>query len=317
MKTTLRLILFFLLGFFQMAYAQVAVKAKTDVAMAGLKGKVKQVTRNRFEAIIKGTEISPGKPILLTEGENNIYIFDEKERELERQIYFGKTTIFRPVSTSSYNKDASLKETSVYSIRMGKWYKTSYKLDKNGYVIEQDNHLEDGGIYSKSKIKYDAKGNMIELCEYGADEALTSKNTYKYDDQGSQVETVHYKPNGSIDYSSKSKYVYDIKGNLVEKANYTMDDKLTTKLTYVYDERGNKIEQALYNSEGGLMSRSTHQYDKVNNEIEAYTYDGNGKQTSKYVATFEYDEKDNWIKLITYFNNDPPTYDRRIIEYYP
>lgn len=161
---------------------------------------------------------------------------------------------------------------------------TLYKYNNKGYLTEEEHHNYDAFFPFSSKHipKYDDKGNLIEKDNYDSDGKLTSKTKYKYDDKGNEIERNIYKPNGSLD----------------------------SKWTFKYDDRGNTIEENIYNSNGSLNSKITYRYNDKNIIEEAYNW------TSKETYKYECDDKGNWIKRISYTNNQPNIITKRTIEYY-
>lgn len=90
----------------------------------------------------------------------------------------------------------------------------------------------------------------------------------------------------------------------------SLTGSLDSKWTFKYDDRGNTIEENIYNSNGSLNSKITYRYNDKNIIEEAYNW--RSKETYKY----ECDDKGNWIKRISYTNNQPNIITKRTIEYY-
>ena len=177
----------------------------------------------------------------------------------------------------------SLKETTYRAV--DKFGQLS-KGEKTG--ISDNQMFDDGSLSSKHTVKYDDKGNQNERNLYNSDGILRSKETVKYDD----------------------------KGNLIEWNSYNSDGSLSYKETNKYDDKGNRIEENWYNSDGSLSHKYTNKYDDKGNQNERNKYNSDGSLS--YEATFEYiyDEKNNWIKRILFWEDIPKKIVEREIEYY-
>ena len=136
-----------------------------------------------------------------------------------------------------------------------------------------------------------------------------SKETYKYDDKGNLIEWYYYELHDGL----AATYKYDAKGNLIEEISYSHAGVGNT--TYKYDAKGNKIEENSYFI--GLLDRKyTMKYDAKGNLIEGNSYEADGSLDYKYTFKYEFDEKGNWIKRITFKNQIPESIEEREFEYY-
>ena len=259
---------------------------KNDLTEENLKGKVKSITENTYEAVDKFGQIEKGDVSYYAYA---VTIYNEKGNKIEE---------------NHYNSYGMLYE------------KYTYKYDENGNNIEEC-HYEDGILSKKHTYKYDENGNNIQKRRYYYKNGkFNSKSsyTYKYDENGNNIEECHYLTDGKIDY--KTTYKYDEKGNKIEICRYDYDN-LSYKYTYKYDEKGNNIEKNKYYSSGNLNYKSTYKYDENGNKIEENSYDFIHRFDYKDTYKYEYDKNNNWIQQVTYENNKPTQIKERIIEYYP
>ena len=173
---------------------------KNDLTEENLKGKVKSIKGNTYEAIDKFGQIEKGDVL-----DAYFNIYNEKGNKIE---------------DNSYDSDGSLE------------YKYTYKYDKKENKIEENFYIY-GGLNSKSIYKYNEKGNKIELNVYDSDGRLVSKYTYKYDEKGNMIEENWYNSDGRL--NSKTTYKYDEKGNNIEENNYDSDGRLGKNYTYKYE----------------------------------------------------------------------------------
>ncbi len=195
---------------------------KNDLTEENLKGKVKSITENTYEAVDKFGQIEKGDVLVDSSAvytdDGHFKIYNEKGNKIEENYY---------------NSNGSL------------IYKNTYKYDEKGNKIEENYYNSNGRLYSKTTYKYDEKGNMIEDNFYDSDDgSLIYKNTYKYDEKGNKIEEYHYDEDGKFNY--KYTYKYDEKGNNIEKNNYDSNGRLDSKYTYEYDKNNNWTQRIQY-----------------------------------------------------------------------
>ena len=97
---------------------------------------------------------------------------------------------------------------------------------------------------------------------------------------------------------------------MVEKNSY---------VHYKYDSNGNMIEKKSYGKDGNLLEKNTYKYDNNDNVIvvglyESYDLDDIITTTVKY--TYAYDKNLNWIKKISFKNDNPLSITERVIVYF-
>ena len=266
---------------------------------------------NRFAA-----NVSP------SEGEvpsNKTYKYDDEGNLIER---------------NSYNADGSLSRKETY-----KYDDEGNRFEANSIQSRDTNVFEEiagtsykasdatqGDMTSEVVVKYDDEGNLIEGVDFPSVDGFLfvsntepsfspsttlkpSKETYKYDDKGNLIEWYYYELHDGL----AATYKYDAKGNLIEEISYSHAGVGNT--TYKYDAKGNKIEENSYFI--GLLDRKyTMKYDAKGNLIEGNSYEADGSLDYKYTFKYEFDEKGNWIKIISFRNQIPESIEEREFEYY-
>ena len=185
---------------------------KNDLTEENLKGKVKSITENTYEAVDKFGQIEKGDILVDSSAvytdDGHFKIYNEKGNKIEENYY---------------NSNGSL------------IYKNTYKYDEKGNKIEENYYNSNGRLYSKTTYKYDEKGNMIEDNFYDSDDgSLIYKNTYKYDEKGNIIEENHYDSNGRLD--SKYTYEYDKNNNWTQRIEYknTIPHRITERIIEYY-----------------------------------------------------------------------------------
>ena len=185
---------------------------KNDLTEENLKGKVKSITENTYEAVEKFGQIEKGDVLVDSSAvytdDGRFKIYNEKGNKIEENYY---------------NSNGRL-----YS-------KTTYKYDEKGNMIEDNFYdSDDGSLIYKNTYKYDEKGNIIEEYHYDEDGKFNYKNTYKYDEKGNIIEENHYDSNGRLD--SKYTYEYDKNNNWTQRIEYknTIPHRITERIIEYY-----------------------------------------------------------------------------------
>ena len=185
---------------------------KNDLTEENLKGKVKSITENTYEAVDKFGQIEKGDVLVHSSAvytdAGHFEICNEKGNKIEENYY---------------NSNGRL-----YS-------KTTYKYDEKGNMIEDNFYdSDDGSLIYKNTYKYDEKGNKIEEYHYDEDGKFNYKNTYKYDEKGNNIEKNNYDSNGRLD--SKYTYEYDKNNNWTQRIEYknTIPHRITERIIEYY-----------------------------------------------------------------------------------
>ena len=169
---------------------------KNDLTEENLKGKVKSITENTYEAVDKFGQIEKGDVLVDSSAvytdDGHFKIYNEKGNKIEENYY---------------NSNGSL------------IYKNTYKYDEKGNKIEENYYNSNGRLYSKTTYKYDEKGNIIEKNNYDSND-LFNKTTYKYDEKGNTIEINNYNSDGRLDSKYTYKYKYDKNNNWIQQVKY-------------------------------------------------------------------------------------------------
>ena len=195
------------------SYGQLEKKSekKNDLTEENLKGKVKSITENTYEAVDKFGQIEKGDVLVDSSAvytdDGHFKIYNEKGNKIEENYY---------------NSNGSL------------IYKNTYKYDEKGNKIEENYYNSNGRLYSKTTYKYDEKGNKIEEYHYDEDGKFNYKYTYKYDEKGNNIEKNNYDSNGRL--YSKYTYEYDKNNNWTQRIEYknTIPHRITERIIEYY-----------------------------------------------------------------------------------
>jgi len=175
---------------------------KIDWEKDGLKGKIKQLKQNYYDASLEHNKIVQNK-------RNNGYNMN----------YF-----------KQYNNKGNCIELSYHNANDSLITKTLFDYNDKGCPIEERLYVPKGHLSSKSSFMFDDKGNLIGKNNYNTSRNL-SKNTWQYDDKGNIIEEKYYKENDVLDCIYK--YKYDDKGNQIEKNVSCADTKKLFKVVVI------------------------------------------------------------------------------------
>lgn len=116
---------------------------KNDLTEENLKGKVKSITENTYEAVDKFGQIEKGDVLVDSSAvytdDGHFKIYNEKGNKIEENYY---------------NSNGSL------------IYKNTYKYDEKGNNIEKNNYDSNGRLDSKYTYEYDKNNNWTQRIEY-------------------------------------------------------------------------------------------------------------------------------------------------------
>jgi antitoxin component YwqK of YwqJK toxin-antitoxin module len=258
-----------------------------DLGDLKLKGRVRLLKAETFEAEKIDGKVIRGTKILNYSAENDHIIFNENGFMVE-QYY--------------YKPDGSLN------------FKNTYEYNENMNKTEKKWIKPDGSFSGKRIYKYDENGNMIEEKSENTDNSTGSKHLYTYDENGLLIEKSWFESYGDI-YSNDI-YKYDENGNMVEENSYNSDGSLNYRFLYRYDKNGMLVERDYYQMERNIRSKSLFYYDENGNVIKEKKSSSDWFSNKEFVNEYKYDKNKNWIKKTTFKDGELDRIVERIIEYY-
>lgn len=231
---------------------------------------------------------------------------------------------------------------------------TNYKFDVNGSMTSHTELYTGGGFYDRLNIKEDpdiikdSDGKILKHIKRFSDGRILNTTTYFYDEKGNLIKEDVTDLNGELHLRYILKY--DKNNNLINKAGYYGDGSLVSQDTYRYDDNNRITEKGfydrnladqynipnytaiisyLYNIKGQLIKET---YTVVGNvfEIKEFEYDENGnitrisrnqpfdprKTETLSQFTYKFDERQNWVEMITFIDYEPQKITTREILYY-
>lgn len=178
-----------------------------------------------------------------------------------------------------------------------------FEYDETGKVVKgQKVHYGLDNLIYEYEYEYDSDLNKTERC-YDEDKTLLYE--YKYDKYGNFLEGKELSVDGfNIHYLETN---FDSMGRVKEMFYYDENGNIYDVIEYRYDNNGYLIE-----SESKMEGLSKFEYDDKGNKIKAISYDiGYENNTIIYITNFEYDDQNNVLKETLYEEEEK----RRWIEY--
>lgn len=284
-----------------------------------LNGKVKTITISHYRGQnVSGTVVAKDylfSPIIsMTPGKDyNSDIVEYNKFGSVAKLYFGKDGLFDSINI--YDKHLNLIYKSIYN-QKGKLskqmrYQDGIINDINDYMYQGDCLIEcthkDKWGESSTKYKSNSKGVVEEIIDYNEDGVIEWKQTNTIENNRI-VKSILYP--GIYLHPEYYEDLEDSENVQPTVTTYTyQDDKLsviertkgTDKSVYYINEHGN-IEKC------DINYTPFQYYYNANNDLEM--------RNDLYHFEYEYDDKSNWTKRISYHNSKPLQLDLREIEYY-
>ena len=176
-------------------------------------------------------------------------------------------------------------------------YQIKTNFDKLGKVTSIIQYGGEGNLQRKDIYHYNNDGFLIELSSYGPDGLLAWKNIFTYNEHNKITQEASYDPDGSLDWEDK--YKYDRNDHLLEKISYLVEDKNEyVSRTFRYNSQNQLAKETSYYPDGKRSSDFIYTYNFDGKLLEEKFYDYYKKLTLK--DQYKYDRKDNlkeWILI--------------------
>ena len=176
-------------------------------------------------------------------------------------------------------------------------YQIKTNFDKLGKVTSIIYYGGEGKLQRKDIYYYNNDGFPVELSSYGPDGLLAWKNIFTYNEHNKITQEASYDPDGSLAWEDK--YKYDKNDHLLEKVSYLVEDKKEyVSRTFRYNSQNQLAKETSYYPDGKRSSDFIYTYDFDSKLLEEKFYDYYKKLTLK--DQYKYDRKDNlkeWILI--------------------
>jgi hypothetical protein len=184
------------------------------------------------------------------------------------------------------------------------YYNQKGDLENYSYAGKADGFVPKKIDYEKDKI-----GNIISEKRYDSSGELAYHLIFKYDSIGNEIASRLYHKLTLESYSESS---YNTKCQLTEYKLFMPDSSLWLWNTYSYDNNGNLIQTT--DELELFVTKSV--FDLLGNELETVEYDMEGEIYSSKYYEYVTDPRGNWIRKLSYENDELFWIDEREISYY-
>lgn len=323
---------------------------KSDREKMNLFGKVKCLTKNRYEVIVEdgivkkgdvfsfiGVNITSNEKFTFNEEGNIIGLIRYKidgnpyHKRIQNYDENGNLVRIEVVGIHPYTQDIKYNSKGD-TIEKYSDNKTMSDIKKVFYYNQLGNLVETNTLLLSDSTEhiisldtFNKKGKVIERVGMEEDGKMFGKELYEYDDDGNVLIYNGY------DYSNENlivKKVYEYYDNGVRKEMkyfskemYKNDRYKSGKHFFLYrfehyNPKGKRIESVGYDMDGNIEYKYKSDYDKFGNEIEKNRIDNENEVYKTYYFKYDFDSESNWIEKITYWDKVPKFIVERKIEYY-
>jgi hypothetical protein len=252
-----------------------------------VKGKVMHLSTFHYEAKESNGEIVRGEPI--RNGETDFTISFNKHGYITLAYFYGKNDSLDVKLIRNLDKHNNCLGEVRYNYRDVKLYESLWSYDQDRNNTERATVLIDGSVFTYANLYYNDKGQLIARKDLKQNKSnMFDSLAWEYDKKGRQVVEEKYNNYGHL---STNKFEY--LGNS-KKANKILFNNQVNKLKGYID--------ITYNA-NDLLSK-------------AIQFSADSTVLAQIEINYEYDEKNNWIKKIEYFNGVPNIYQERKIIYF-
>ena len=176
-------------------------------------------------------------------------------------------------------------------------YQKKTNFDKLGKISSIVHYDGEGNLQRKDIYYYNNDGFLVELSSYVPDGMLAWKNIFEYDKDNKITHEASYNPDGSLAWEDK--YKYDKNDHLLEKVSYLVEDENEyVSRTFRYDSQNQLVKETSYYPDGKRSSDFIYTYDFDGKLVEERFYDYYKKLTLK--DQYKYDRNVNlkeWILI--------------------
>jgi hypothetical protein len=299
-----------MLSIWVMAGGMYAQKSRNNWADLDLVGRVKYMKEAEYLPIEKNGKIIKGNQLIddWTHFEEHYY-FNKTGQLLKEEDYQKKHLLFY-ITTYAYGENGKkLRKETRAPVNKRDSY-TIFTYDNAGNEVGVNVYFADSTTETYYQA-FDFNGNC-RYSEYYIDSIRYEKNLHTYNEKNQLIESKVFM--GAWNENPEIyRFVYDAQNNIIET---WYQGTLSFHYIYVYNEKNEEIEVRTFNDlQGGKEEHiTTYGYDAQGRMIWrlSKSADAEIKETIQYT----YDQHKNWIKKITYKNDQPVSIVERKIKYY-
>ena len=252
-----------------------------------VKGKVKHLSTSHYEAKESKGEIDRGEA--KRNRETDYTISFNKHGYVTLAYFYGKNDSMDLKLIRNLDKNNNCLGEARYNFKDVKLYESLWSYDEDRNNIERSTVLNDGSVFTYANLYYNDKGQLIARKDLKQNKSNAFDSlAWKYDKKGRQIVEEKYNNYGHLSTNT---------------FEYIKNDKKASKILF-YNHK-NELK--------GFIDITYNTYDLLSKAIQ---FSADSAVLAQVEIHYEYDEKNNWIKKVEYFNGTPNTYQERTIIYF-
>lgn len=247
------------------------------------------------------------------------------DNDLSRQYINGRVKTLTQTTFAAAADSGSI----VKGPRSDRWdwagnYSTRYNPDGN--AAETTAYKGDGSVFYRLVYEYRPDGKPAGTKSWNGDGTPSYRWVFTYDGKGRKTAEASFNAQGKRDYSSE--FIISGSGKVTDRTFYRPDMTIAFRQHYTYDDAGNAVELNSTYQGGGFFNRYTFKYDSEGDKTEECSWLQSGKPnlltiyskgkkiSEKSIAadgstiyersfSYEYDSRDNWVRMTVHRNGLP------------
>lgn len=269
----------------QMAFGQIPTLSFENLESQSLKGKVKLVKTNSFNANkVNGAFVKTTKGWQYPwENEEEVYFNTQGYLELKKEMKNGTTSVTYSIKLDDKNR-------VVYDIQ-NENLEYYFTYDSLNNICSSKEIIRDKHIVSDFKYYYNAKNTLVKKEEY-LSKQLISTETFTYDSLNNLVKIDYVK--GA--YSEMETFEYDGNNLLVKHEWSDNEEGIAEITTYQYVNKQKTFEHWMGYEEGEPDGYIDYTFEN-GNVIETKEIERDGEISGHEFKKYEYDSQGNWVKM--------------------
>lgn len=308
MKRNLRTIISCFLGFFFFFLFQSCNQEliENDLKKKNLNGNVYYCSTRSYNALSRFGDLSKnGFPNYNWDSDD---IFFNRVGYIVKSTDIDKNGLNSYLSLNSYEND-NIISSERFSQDLSTTFKNKFSYDDNGNFTTKSHYDENGEIEYVVKYVFE-ENNCIKETRFNKEGDTKYVKKFKYE-KNNKIEETKYDDKGFIKFRKENKFY----SNFIIKETKRFSDDGELYFHKYYNESGYLLK-SIYFKDNEIDYKWIYIRDELGNTIQSTKNDENDLEILKYTYELEYDNKQNWIKKITFRNEVPSRIIEREIKYY-
>lgn len=208
--------------------------------------------------------------------------------------------------TIDFNKNQQVKQIYYFDLLHSYWDNTNYKYNKAEQVLSKHQFVKEYHLINGYDFEYDDQGRVkVEVRQNNQKSFYANpyeRFVYSYSQNGDSLLVIRTDQYNKI--RSKTLYINKIIKE-IEELSDASEDSLVARCIYKYNEKGSLKDAHFFTQKGILMTEATRLYDDAG-LLKVIYCSNHYKSSDKDILrrAYEYDERGNTIKAMTYDVNN-------------